>query len=83
MSCELARGLPDEEASRLLCDLLERESEKNVCAAAIEVLAEIGRPEAVPSLVRCGARFAGDPFIAFSIKVATKRIAAPARDHRE
>ena len=79
LSCELTRGLPDEEASRLLCDLLERENEKNVCAAAIEVLAEIGRPEAVPSLARCGARFAGDPFIAFSIKVATERIAAPAR----
>ena len=83
LSCELTRGLPDEEASRLLCNLLERETEKNVCAAAIEVLAEIGRPEAVPSLARCGARFAGDPFIAFSIEVATKRIAAPARDHRE
>lgn len=83
LSCELTRGLPEEEASRLLCDLLERETERNVCAAAIEVLAEIGRPEAVPSLARCGARFAGDPFIAFSIEVATKRIAAPARDHRE
>ena len=48
LSCELVRGLPDEEANRLLCDLLERETEKNVCAAAIEVLAEIGRPEALP-----------------------------------
>ena len=83
LSCELARGLPDEEANRLLCDLLERETEKNVCAAAIEVLAEIGRPEALPSLARCGARFSGDPFIAFSLKVATERIAAPARDRRE
>jgi HEAT repeat protein len=83
LSCELARGLPDEEANRLLCDLLERESGKNVCAAAIEVLAEIGRPEALPSLMRCGSRFSGDPFIAFSVKVATERIAAPARDRRE
>ncbi|GEP59864.1 HEAT repeat domain-containing protein [Reyranella soli] len=82
LSCELARGLPDEEANRLLCDLLERETERNVCAAAIEVLAEIGRPEAVPSLVRCGTRFAGDPFMIFSLKVATERIAAPARDRR-
>jgi HEAT repeat protein len=82
LSCELARGLPDEEANRLLCDLLERETEKNVCAAVIEVLTEIGRPEALPSLVRCGTRFAGDPFIAFSLKVATERIAAPARDRR-
>jgi HEAT repeat protein len=83
LSCELARGLPDEEANRLLCDLLERETERNVCAAVIEVLAEIGRPEALPSLARCGSRFSGDPFIAFSLKVATERIAAPARDRRE
>ena len=53
LSCELARGLPDDEANRLLCDLLERETEKNVCAAAVEVLAEIGRPEALPALARC------------------------------
>jgi HEAT repeat protein len=82
LSCELARGLPDDEANRLLCDLLEREIDKNVCAAAIEVLAEIGRPEALPSLARCGTRFSGDPFITFSLKVATERIIAPARDGR-
>jgi HEAT repeat protein len=83
LSCELARGLPDEDANRLLCDLLETETEKNVCAAAVEVLAEIGRPEALPSLARCGARFDGDPFIAFSVRVATERILAPPRSHRE
>ncbi len=82
LSCELARNMPDEEANRLLCDLLERETEKNVCAAAIEVLAEIGRPEALPSLTRCGTRFSGDPFITFSLKVATERIIAPARERR-
>jgi HEAT repeat protein len=76
LSCELARGLPDEDANRLLCGLLEVETEKNVCAAAVEVLAEIGRPEALPSLTRCATRFDGDPFIAFSIKVAIDRIVA-------
>jgi len=74
LSCELTRGLADGEANRLLCDLLERETEKNVCAAALEVLAEIGKAEALPTLERCAARFASDPFIAFSIKVATDRI---------
>jgi HEAT repeat protein len=83
LSCELARGLPDDQANRLLCDLLEVETEKNVCAAAVEVLAEIGRPEALPSLARCATRFDGDPFIAFSIKVATARIVAPPRAPRE
>lgn len=82
LSCELARGLADEEANRLLCDLLEQETEKNVCAAAIEVLAEIGQPKALPSLARCGTRFSGDPFITFSLKVATERIIALARDRQ-
>jgi len=74
LSCELARVLPVSEASRLLCDLLERENEKNVCASAIEVLAEIGGPEALPVLARCAERFAADPFVAFSVKVARDRI---------
>jgi hypothetical protein len=83
LSCELARGLPDDEANCLLCQLLEVESEKNVCAAAVEVLAEIGRPEALPSLTRCATRFDGDPFMAFSIKVAIERIVAPPSSRRE
>jgi HEAT repeat protein len=83
LSCELARGLPEGDANRLLCDLLEVETEKNVCAAAVEVLAEIGRPEALPSLTRCATRFDGDPFIAFSIKVAIERIVAPPSARRE
>jgi HEAT repeat protein len=77
LSCELARVLPQGEASRLLCDLLERENEKNVCASAIEVLAEIGGPEALPVLARCAERFAADPFVTFSVKAATDRIGRP------
>jgi len=77
LSCELVRGLPEGEANRLLCDLLDRETEKNVAAAAVEVLAEIGRPEALPALALCAERFAGDSFLAFSIKVATDRIGEP------
>jgi HEAT repeat protein len=77
LSCELTRGLTDSEANRLLCDLLDRETEKNVCAAALEVLAEIGNADALPALERCAGRFASDPFIAFSIKVATDRIVQP------
>ena len=77
LSCELVRGLPEGEANRLLCDLLDRETEKNVAAAAVEVLAEIGRTEALPALALCAERFAGDSFLAFSIKVATDRIGEP------
>ena len=74
LSCELARGLPYAEANRLLCALLDRETDKNVCAAAVEVLAEIGQPTALPSLARCAARFADDPFVVFSVEVVVERI---------
>ena len=77
LSCELVRDFPEEEANRLLSDLLNRETEKNVAGAAIEVLAEIGRPQALPALAACAERFAGDPFLAFSIKVAIDRIGDP------
>lgn len=78
LSCELVRELPEAEANRLLAGLLDGEAEKNVCAAAVEVLVEIGRPEILPSLQRCARRFAGDDFLQFGIKVATERIGAPA-----
>jgi len=77
LSCEFARDLPEDEANRLLGDLLVRETEKNVAAAAVEVLAEIGRPEVLPALEACAERFAGDGFLLFSIKVAAERIGRP------
>ena len=77
LSCELVRDLPEDEANRLLGDLLARETERNVAAAAVEVLAEIGRPEALPALASCAERFAGDGFLVFSIKVAADRIGRP------
>jgi len=81
LSCELARNLPSEEASRSLCALLEREPEINVCAAAIEVLAEVGDQAALPTLAQCAQRFAQVPFLAFAIRLATERItAAGSRD---
>ncbi|HUN72675.1 MAG TPA: HEAT repeat domain-containing protein [Steroidobacteraceae bacterium] len=81
LSCELARSLPSEDASRSLCTLLDREAEVNVCAAAIEVLAEVGNQAALPALERCAQRFPQVPFLTFAIRLATDRIrAAGSRD---
>lgn len=80
LSCEVARALPSPEATQLLCELLERESELNVCAAAVEVLAEVATPDALPILARCQARFANEPFLTFAVKTASDRILSqPAR----
>ncbi|MFZ0501831.1 MAG: HEAT repeat domain-containing protein, partial [Steroidobacteraceae bacterium] len=76
LSCELARSLPSEEASRSLCALLAREAEINVCAAAVEVLAEVGNGTALPILAQCARRFSQVPFLSFAIKLAMDRITA-------
>lgn len=76
LSCELVRSLPDEEANRSLCALLAREAEINVCAAAIEVLAEVGNAAALATLAQCAQRFSHVPFLTFAIKLATDRITA-------
>jgi HEAT repeat protein len=78
LACELVRNRPSAEAGRMLGPLLAAEHEPNVCAAAIEVLAETGAPELLPHLARCAARFPNDPFLAFAVKVASDRIRSQA-----
>jgi HEAT repeat protein len=74
LATELARNMEASEATHLLCALIEREHHPNVCAAAIDVLTEVGTPEALPTLERCAARFAATPFLPFAISVAMNRI---------
>jgi hypothetical protein len=74
LCCELVRELPAADATGLLCAVLELEPEPNVCAAAIDVLAEIGEPAALPFLDKCGARFHDQSFLIFAIKIAAARI---------
>ncbi len=71
LACDLARVVTGPEASQLLCRLVESETQANVCAAAVEVLAEIGDAGAVLSLARCAARFPGDPFLVFAIEAVS------------
>jgi HEAT repeat protein len=74
LACEIARSLPAVEASRVLGALIEREVNTNVCAAAVEVLAEAGNVASLPILARCAERFPDDPFLTFAVKVARDRI---------
>jgi len=74
LATELARNMEASAATRLLCDLLEREPHPNVCAAAIDVLTEVGTPEAIPALEKCALRFAATPFLPFAVSVAISRL---------
>jgi hypothetical protein len=83
LACEIVRDLPGAGPARLLCDLLAAETHPNVCAAAVEVLAEVGSAEALPVLEACQERFAATPFLVFSIKVAADRIRSQSERSRD
>jgi HEAT repeat protein len=74
LATELLRNMPAEKATPALCRLLEREQHPNVCAAAIELLAEVGTRDAVPALQLCAERFSEVPFLAFAASTAIARI---------
>jgi HEAT repeat protein len=76
LATELARNMPPKDATRMLCGLLEKEPHPNVCAAVVEVLAEVGTRDAVPALEACAARFAGVPFLPFAISTTIARISS-------
>jgi HEAT repeat protein len=76
LACDLARDIAGADAMRLLCELLESEPETNVCAAAVETLAEVGDASALPSLRRCAARFPRDPFLGFAVQATIDRLRA-------
>jgi HEAT repeat protein len=79
LACDLAREAPSAEVMRLLTAVLETDPAVNVCAAAVDVLAEIGVPDVLPSLARCAERFPDQPFLRFAVKVASDRIGTEAR----
>ena len=50
------------------------EPHPNVCAAAIDVLAEVGTRDAVPALKACAERFSDTPFLPFAVSTTIARI---------
>lgn len=76
LATELARKMPPKDATRVLCGLLDKETHPNVCAAAVEVLAEVGTRDAVPALEACAGRFASVPFLPFAISTTIARISS-------
>ena len=74
LATELARNMPAPDATRVLCGLLENEQHPNVCAAAIDVLAEVGTRDAVPTLKACAERFSNTPFLPFAVSTTIARI---------
>jgi HEAT repeat protein len=68
-----ALGHPD--SPRLLMRIIAEDSELNVCAAAVEALAECGDATAAAPLSALLVRFPNEPFLEFSVGMALARIA--------
>ncbi|CAK0744288.1 HEAT repeat domain-containing protein [Gammaproteobacteria bacterium] len=56
--------------------VIERDRHINVCAAAVELMAEVGSPEDVAILASLPERFDQDPFLHFATEIAIRRIHA-------
>lgn len=66
--------LPHPKAPDWLAEVVAREPHINVCAAAVDGLAEIGNESAVAPLQALAARFPEVPFIRFAAAAAIRRI---------
>ncbi|HEX4856222.1 MAG TPA: HEAT repeat domain-containing protein [Limnobacter sp.] len=68
-------SLAHEDTERWLCDVLRRDSDANVCGAALDVLTEIGTARCVGPVREIGNRFPKDAYIRFVSKIVLARAA--------
>lgn len=57
-----------------LQQVVDMDDNINVCATAVDVLAEVGTAEQIPGLEQLPARFDHDPYVAFAVETAIQRI---------
>lgn len=57
-----------------LADVVRRDANVNVCAAAVDALAEAGDEAAVEAIAALPERFPGVPYIAFAVAATVRRI---------
>ena len=74
LAVNLAASVPHGQAPRWLERVARDDCHVNVCAAAVEGLAEIGDEAAIPALASLSDRFPGEPYVAFAAAVAIRRI---------
>jgi HEAT repeat protein len=57
-----------------LQEVIEHDSHVNVCAAAVDALAEVGEPRSLPALAALAKRFPDIAFVQFAVEAASRRI---------
>jgi HEAT repeat protein len=75
LAIEVTRAWPAELAAPRLRRIIEEDPHVNVCAAAVDVAAELGTAELIAPLAALRARFADDAFLGFAVDLVSARIA--------
>lgn len=69
----IVRGMRSPDVEDWLLDVIAHESNMNVCATALDTLAEMGTPDMIPAIQSLNLRF-NNEFIRFAVDVAIRRI---------
>jgi HEAT repeat protein len=75
LAIEVTRAWPAELAAPRLRRIIDSDPHVNVCAAAVDVAAELGTAELIFPLAALRLRFADNAFLGFAVDVASARIA--------
>jgi len=70
----ILESLRHAEVESWLIQVIEKDAEVNVCAAAVDLLSEVGSARALEPLVRLKLRFSEEPYIQFVAELALQRI---------
>jgi HEAT repeat protein len=70
----ILESLKHPNVEKWLIEVLRDEEHVNVCAAAIDLLGEVGSEMTIPALEEVRERFPDEPFIEFAVDLALKRI---------
>jgi hypothetical protein len=74
MAIEVLRVCTDARVSHWLADILARDEDQNVCAAALDVLAETGTADVLDAVTALPARFPASAFLRFACAAAATRL---------
>jgi HEAT repeat protein len=70
----ILESLRHAEVESWLIQVIERDPEVNVCAAAVDLLSEVASAKALEPLVQLKLRFSEEPYIQFAAELALQRI---------
>ncbi len=75
LGVNVLESLRHPQVEQWLIEVIERDDNVNVCAAAVDVLGEVGTAASRAPLERLLQRFASEPYVAFAAGIALSRVA--------